>query len=1203
MAEPASIAVSEESDDAALHRILRGFFDPDWYRQRYHDVSVANADPLLHFIRHGIAERRNPNPFFDSAWYAEHNADVSAGGQHPLLHYLQFGAAELRNPHPGFNAVYYADQHPEAAANPLLYHIKIGLERGYLTEMPVEILDYLPSSHPALPMPHELAVDVIIPVYLGLEETRRCIESVLADASAPLARVIVVNDRSPDSALVAWLEELAGQHRIHLVQNPDNVGFVASVNNGMKAAGDHDVVLLNSDTEVPPGWLGRLAAQAYAGPRIATVSPFSNNATICGYPDNEGAPIVFGKTVAEMDEICRSVNTARFVDVPTTVGFCMYIRRAALQEVGLFDAERFTLGYGEENDFCLRAAALGWRHRLACDIFVYHTGSVSFGSRAKKLLTRAMGLILERYPDYGRIISRHVKLEAVAPFRFAITAALFRQSTLPVILMISHNVGGGVRHHIDTLVERYRDSARILLLEATDRGAALSVPALRNHPVLALPAKRVEDMIVMLRSIKVSRVHIHHLLGMDLDIRDLVHRLGLPFDVTVHDYHALCPQTNLLPRPDSQYCGEPDLAACNACIAVRPSHGARDILTWRAEWSWQFHEADRVLCPSADVLTRLQRFGLGARAVIAPHEPVEAKPWPLHVSPPRTGPLRIAVLGVLADHKGARTVASIAETADPGAIQIHLIGHTERNFPKPALKRLHVTGEYDDRDLMKLIRKVAPDVIWFPAVLPETFSYTLSAAIDSGIAIVATRIGAIPERVAGRPFTWLVEGGMSPSAWIVQFENVRAALANINSTEKVPPRVAVADFYATDYLLPIAVAATPASVRMRGTPSRPTIAIVPECYDTGSPTPCAYIRLLQPLDHPASGAGARLLMTDATSVLDYDVDLIITQRYALPDLAAAEALVAHARRTGAALVYDLDDDLLNIPTSHPDAADLRPRAKIVRRMLEKADAVWLSTESLKQSLAAIRPDALVIENQLDERIWTGSLAFQPFQDDPVRILCMGTSTHDRDFALIEPALARLKEEYGDRVVIDVLGMTNKPGIARGLNRIGPPSQSGRSYPGFVEWLTSVQPRWHIGLAPLLDTSFNHSKSPIKTMDYAAMGMLVLASDVPVYRGSLADGPAGQLVANDPRAWYAVLDWLVRDQPRRRSIAGRARDAFLAQASLASHPDRRRDAWTQLLQGRMSQPVSDLRHVETAPTMPHEQSHLLTRKRRHSGRGR
>ncbi len=1187
--------------EAALIRKMSGFFDAAWYQRRYPDIVSSQQDPIRHFIRHGLNERRDPNRFFDSAWYVEHYPDVNASGQHPLLHYLSAGAAELRNPHPRFDAVYYATQHPEAASNPLLFHIGTGLARGYLTEKPIHIHDYLPSRHPPFPLPSGVVADVVIPVYRGLEETRRCIHSVLADAEPPRGRIIVVDDQSPDKALAGWLDTLRDSGKIVLIRNKRNVGFVTSVNRGMEAAGDHDVILLNSDTEVPYGWLRRLMAQAYAAPRIATVSPLSNNATICGYPGNEASPIVFAQDLAAIDAVCEQANAGRWVDVPTTVGFCMYIRRAALHEVGLFDAERFTLGYGEENDFCLRASARGWEHRLAVDIFVYHKGSVSFGAKAVRLAARAMDLLQERNPDYPAVIARHVALDAVAPYRFALTAGLLRRANLPVILMVSHAMGGGVRRHIDALVARYHDSARILLLEATDRGAALSVPALSGHPVLALPAERIEDLTLVLRSMNVTRVHVHHLMGMDMSIRDLVHRLGVPFDVTVHDYYAICPQTNLLPWPGSLYCGEPDIAACNSCIAARPSHGARDILTWRADNAWQFEEADRVLCPSADTLNRLGRFGLGAKAVLAPHEPVPGTPWPLRIPPKPGKKPRIAVLGVLADHKGARTVAAVAELADPKLVDIHLIGHTEDNFPKQARKRLRITGEYADADLRQLIEQIAPTVIWFPPASPETFSYTLSAAIESGLPIVATRIGAFTERLAGRPLTWLADEDASPADWLAFFQTVFDELADTRHVAPAPRRAAVADFYDDAYLRPATPSplASPLPIRLRGTASRPTIALMPERYDIGSPTPCAYIRLLQPLDHPASGGGARVVMTDRKTVFHYDTDIIVTQRHALPDMATADALIAHAKRTGTALIYDLDDDLIGIPASHPDAAVLRPQARIVRRMLEKADLVWLSTDRLKQSVAHIRPDALLIENRLDERIWTGAEPSHGFRDDPIRILCMGTNTHNRDFALIEPALARLKEAYGNRVEIDVLGMTASPDMAPGLNRIGPPVQASRSYPGFVHWLTSVQPRWHIGLAPLIDTPFNHSKSPIKTMDYAALGMAMLASDVPVYQGSLADGIAGQLVANTPSAWYVALDWLIRDQPLRRMFAGRAREAFLSKATLASDPSPRRDSWSRLL-GTSTDPT--LRDGTPSLTISHDQNRPVTPKRRHRGRG-
>lgn len=1136
-------------------RALGGLFDAGWYQARYPDIAAAGLVPLQHFIRHGLAERRDPNRFFDGAWYCQRYPDVYADGIHPLLHYLQTGAAELRDPNRHFDAAWYVQQHPEAAANPLLYHINTGHALGYPTEKPVVITDFLPSTAPCPALPRRVAVDVIIPVYRGLQETRRCLESVLADTGKPLGRIIVVDDRSPEPELSAWLRTLADHGQIHLVRNKRNVGFVASVNRGMAEAGSHDVVLLNSDTEVPPGWLGRLAAQAYAGRRIATVSPFSNNATICGYPHDGESPLAFGMGVAALDATCRTVNAGRSVDVPTTHGFCMYIRRAALQQVGEFDADRFSFGYGEENDFCLRATDLGWKHRLACDVLVYHQGSVSFGDRARTLSQRAMQLILERYPDYIGVIMRYVNLGEAVPFRFAVTAALLRQSKLPVILMVTHDLGGGIRRHIDSLVHHLNERARFLLLESTSRGVALSVPSLPGHPALTLPAERLDDLVLLLQTMAVTRVHIHSLLGMELDVRALIRRLDVPFDMSPHDYYSVCPQINLLPWRHSLYCGLPDINACNACIAHRSTNGARDIVTWRAEQAWSLKEAARVLCPSDDVVRRLGRLGITGNTVFAPYDGVQPGRWPLRIAAPRSGKLRIAVLGTQVDHKGGRSLARVAELLDIETTELHLIGHTDGDFSPAALQRISVTGRYDDADLPGLIEQVAPHVIWFPAVWPETFSYTLSAAIEAGVAIAACRIGAHEERLAGRPFTWLTDIATPPLQWIRMFEEIRQAL-NTSRTVKAPVRPPVVDYFGTQYL------ETAARPRRIAPSLTPRIAIVPERFLTGSVTPCGYIRLLQPLHHPAITGGFDVRVETAETIFAQDAEIIITQRTAMRDIDAVDRLAAHARGLGATLVFDLDDDLLTIPRSHPEAGFLRPLAKVVRRMLEVADVVWLSTQGLAERLKPIRPDAVVLANGLDERIWTPPAADQ--RDQPVRILCMGTNTHDSDFAMIEPALLRLKAEFDCRLEIDIVGMTNRTELPEGLNRVAPPGNAWRSYPGFVHWITAMNPPWHIGLAPLLDTPFNQGKSPIKAMDYAALGLAVVASDTAVYRGSIADGRAGQLVANTPAAWYAALTWLIRNWDLRRSTAARSRQAFVAQASLASQTDTRRNALQRLL---------------------------------------
>jgi glycosyltransferase involved in cell wall biosynthesis len=867
-----------------------------------------------------------------------------------------------------------------------------------------------------------------------------------------------------------------------------------------------------------------------------------------------------------MDTVCRTANAGRFVDVPTTVGYCMYIRRAALDVVGEFNAERFGLGYGEENDFCLRATQLGWNHRLACDTFVYHKGSVSFGQKAQTLMKRATETILQRFPDYTLTIARHVARGAVNPFRFAVTAELLRISKRPVILMVTHSLGGGVRRHIELLTERSVDQAHLLLLEGTDRGGTLSVLSLPGHPTLDVPAEGLDDLVRLLRSMAVSRVHIHHLLGIDLDVQRLIHRLDVPFDVTVHDYFPLCPQINLLPWRHSLYCGEPDIAGCNTCIAHCASHGARDIVTWRMEHAWVFRDADRVLCPSADALTRLQRYGLAERAVLAPHEPVAPGNW--RIAAPRLAKgerLRVAILGTLVPHKGTPAVATLAALAGGRTIDLHLIGYIDGNFPAEARRRLKITGGYDDADLPDLIKSVDPHVIWFPMSWPETYSYTLTAAIEAGVAIAAPRLGAFPERLTGRPLTWLADVATTPQGWVDVFETIAASLRA--PRPRPVSRQPVEDFYADRYLQP---ARKKPPVR-RG--ARRRMVVVPERFDIGSPTPCAYIRLIQPLSHPAITSDFDVILADSETVLEQPADIIVTQRYAIPDTASAERLADHARKIGANLVYDLDDDLLNVPKNHPDAHALRPLAKVVRDMVMLADTIWVSTPALASSLKTLRPDTELIENRLDERIWTARPSAPPSRESPVRILAMGTTSHEHDFDLILPALKRLKVEYDERVVVNILGMTSRTDLPKGLLRIGPSRHAVVSYPTFVHWLTSVEPPWHIGLAPLLETPFNACKSPIKAMDYAALGLAVVASDTDVYRGSIADGPAGRLVPNTPEAWYAALDILVRDAVTRRQMMAAARDAFAGQASLSNYAPVRREALRKALQAGASITVS------------------------------
>jgi len=235
--------------------------------------------------------------------------------------------------------------------------------------------------------------DILIPVYRDPDVTERCIESVFACSGEALGQVIVINDCSPDEAMAPRLEALARAHpALVLHTHAQNLGFVGTVNRGLFLR-QRDVVLLNSDTRVTPGWLTEMLEVAYSDERLACVSPLSNNATICSVP-------TFGEET-RADEVPEGslgiASLPRSTLIPTGVGFCMLLKDAILRMIGPLDPV-YGRGYFEEIDWAMRARALGFLSARANRAFVYHLGSVSFGADRTGLNARNKQTLSQRYP-------------------------------------------------------------------------------------------------------------------------------------------------------------------------------------------------------------------------------------------------------------------------------------------------------------------------------------------------------------------------------------------------------------------------------------------------------------------------------------------------------------------------------------------------------------------------------------------------------------------------------------------------------------------------------------------------------------------------------------------------------------------------------------------------------------------------------------
>ena len=276
-------------------------------------------------------------------------------------------------------------------------------------------------------------VDIVIPVYNAIDDLRACVDSVRRHAPPGGHCLVLIDDASTDPGVAALFGELAAEcgPGLELLRNPENLGFVATANRGMALYPERDVLLLNSDTIVTDGWLEKIRRCADSDPAIGTVTPFSNNAEICSFPlfcqDN---PLSDLPPIAQI-AAALAARRPTYPDLPTAVGFCMFIRRRLIERIGVFDAETFGKGYGEENDFCMRAAAAGFRNVLCDDAFVAHTGGRSFDERKVALMQENGRRLLARYPEYAALVQDFIAADPLCDIREAAWARLAAPPPVP----------------------------------------------------------------------------------------------------------------------------------------------------------------------------------------------------------------------------------------------------------------------------------------------------------------------------------------------------------------------------------------------------------------------------------------------------------------------------------------------------------------------------------------------------------------------------------------------------------------------------------------------------------------------------------------------------------------------------------------------------------------------------------------------------
>lgn len=302
-------------------------------------------------------------------------------------------------------------------------------EGAELAGSPVAAVPRFEPPAPGGEDPARQPVDILLPIYKGTEATLACLNSLLGSSQHNRTphRIIVLDDFSPEPALVRAVEALARKRKLIHIRRPANLGFIRNMNRGMALNPASDVLWLNADTLVQGNWLDRLRAAAYQAPDIASVTPWSNNGELMSFPQSRVChPMPSARMHARLDSLARKSRLAP-VEIEVGCGFCLYIRRDALNDVGYLDELELRRGYGEESDWCLRARGKGWRHLGATNVFVAHAGGQSFGAEKALRVFQNNAVLRRRYPDAESRFDAFVARDPLRPAREALQQLVNRE--------------------------------------------------------------------------------------------------------------------------------------------------------------------------------------------------------------------------------------------------------------------------------------------------------------------------------------------------------------------------------------------------------------------------------------------------------------------------------------------------------------------------------------------------------------------------------------------------------------------------------------------------------------------------------------------------------------------------------------------------------------------------------------------------------
>ena len=957
-------------------------------------------------------------------------------------------------------------------------------------------------------------IDVIVPVYNGYEYLETLLATI--EKTKMNYHLILINDKSPDQRVGELLKQYtAKRDNVTLINNEENLGFLQSVNKGF-AISTHHIALVNTDVELPEGWLERLMLPILKDERTASSTPFTNCGTICSFPeflnDNE---LYLGESVQTIDAAFRGI-APRYETVPTGVGFCMGMNQKTLQEIGGFDAESFGKGYGEENDWCRRAIQAGYKNVHAENLFVYHKHGGSFLSEDKKRFLEEHGKILSRkHPDYNKAVARYCAMDPNKDIReFVKLKLILSREHAHTIWAFDHELGGGATKYLEGKIKealKCGNHFAVVRFDCTKESYKISYYTPQDE--IRCYVKNQKDLFGVMTWLRVDEIWInelvtyHNLYG----LLRMIRRYGKEKDVAIrmlfHDFFAICPTINLLNWKE-RYCYLPKCEECDRCLEKSKNiqsleYGSME--KWRAEWLEFFESCKEIVVFSNDSRNLVEKaFGKLENISVIPHTiediPVVDKKYKT------TATLNIGLLGVLTRHKGEDLVQKLVTLIEKKNldIRITLIGSSSGKIRSRIFSE---TGMYTRDSIPRLILENDIDIFLIPSIWPETFSYTTEEIMHMQMPVMCFDIGAPAERVKKYE-----KGIILPEISAGSVLDVAEKHPMIQKLRRLPMKKEKILFVVEEVTF---------SSRYR------VDHLQEQLLQQGIASDCVSIQKV-----------TRCNLGEYASIVVYR-----SSKYEIVD-----KLVRAAHAKGKKVYYDIDDYIFEYSEIQTlkflegeDYKDFETYCANIHRSMELCDGYIVSTVNLKKAAEKSFPGkpTVINRNVASMEMLTLSLSsHEKPEEGKIRIgYFSGSKTHNEDFERIREVLLRIMEK-NPSVVLYIGGQIE---LSPEFNRLKDRIETFE----FVPWkkLPGLVARADINLMPLEDTFFHACKSENKWMEAALVKVPTIASTNSELAGAIQDGETGYL-CSDEKEWEEKLQDLVENAGVRERLAKAAHERVL-----------------------------------------------------------